>query len=470
MSIQQPVSAHELLDDYTDEAVVENFDDPSMVDSPSNELPVPSDSIIPDDTDVTSQPIKPAQSASTGMMIAIVTVMSAIFIPFGLAIIGAVAWQWSLVSLATVSLVLYSYVLVKRSVRVPEGTVIAPTKGPWLAYSRFMKRRRGDEWSTNYVSKADYASHRQTLEASDRQEYIQLLIAAIKAETQQIGFSCLIANLKGGSGKTPLSALIANVLRKVTGRVVTAVDNNPFGGTLYKWLGVDRLGTNTIRGLHKDVESRKVKTFRDFSDCLGFNDLGVQFLASDRVADRHTYGKTVAMNVGTAAKQNSNFVVNDTSNDISNGAFEAVLELSAVMVVAGLCVPDKLDGVNETIDILNSWGYDEETRHAITVVLGLKPGDSAENYREQMGLSPEAILLGNPEDEHLKSFQAIDLDQLSEESWIAALEVTLAVCLVARHKLINPDKNKHPLELIQGQLVPLSSGRTPVLSYLGHAA
>lgn len=300
---------------------------------------------------------------------------------------------------------------------------------------------------------------------NDRGEYKEELVASIRRTNQGLRWAAVTCNVKGGATKSPLTALLAVTHGNTTTRLTTAVDNNPYAGTLAKWLGIDPDATKTVRQTHQQIEAGEVNNFIDFGGALGSNEFSVQLVASDPVSDKESYDRETALSVLQKTIDNSYYVTIDTANSIGSGAVEAALELSDVLILATTTAEDKLGGVKDTVKSFIKWGYGDKVRHAVVVVSCLAPGQTAEDFRHVMGLPDETILLGIPYDLSLAKYQAIKPGNLAEDTAIAALELDYVVSRVADHVRDNGYKGP-PLKIRQGQLVPVSSGRTPVLSYV----
>jgi MinD-like ATPase involved in chromosome partitioning or flagellar assembly len=300
---------------------------------------------------------------------------------------------------------------------------------------------------------------------ADLDEYEALLIEHIRRYNQQRRWCAIVGNVKGGASKSPSAALLANCIGWATRRLTTAIDNNPYEGTLGRWLGIDRDETVTVRQLNERILGGHVAEFIHFSAPLGSNPYNVQMVAADRVAQQQSYDHDIAKNVIVTAKRNSIFTVNDTSNDIGAGAVEAALEESDVFVVPALNKDDKLEGVKATMDNLTRWGHAAAVRHAVVLVNGMGPGQTAEDFREILMLDESTILIGIPFDPWLDKFQAIVPENLQQETRIAALEYVLIVSWVARYTQ-DLGRDREPRRFKQGRLAKLSSGRLPALSYV----
>ncbi|MEO5691005.1 MAG: hypothetical protein ABIQ64_02360 [Candidatus Saccharimonadales bacterium] len=314
-------------------------------------------------------------------------------------------------------------------------------------------------------AKADAEASRLVQEQADRDEYQEELEKEIVSVNQNTKWTSTTSNVKGGVGKTPITANSATVLASVTSRVVTVVDNNPNWGTTAMLLGIDPSATISVRTMAAQLKEGGVNNFTDFSAPLGSTRDGVQLIASDALARRDSYGYEVAKSVITAGKVNSIFVEVDTGNEISDSAMRATLELSDVLVVPCLPTHAKLEGAVHTMENYREWGHDRLVRHAVVVVTALPRGDYAENYRDRLRLDDKQVIIGIPFDDDIHNDRIIDRRRYPQETYISLLELVLAKSRVAKHVRLHPESDE-PIPCVQGQMVRLKSGRTPVLSYV----
>lgn len=352
----------------------------------------------------------------------------------------------------------------------PEGAILPDRGWPKFRYGFNKLFRRADRVpKINAAQRAELNRRADEAHAvqvqGDLDEYEQLLKDAILRTNQARRWSSVIANVKGGASKSPTSAILSIFIGWVTRRQTTAIDNNPFEGTLWKWLGIDRQETVTVRQLNERVHDGMVTEFIDFSAPLGSNAYNVQLVASDRVAKKESYDHDTAKTVIEKTKKNSIFTINDTSNAIGDGTVEAALEASDVLIVPALDKDDKLEGVRTTLDSFSEWGHSQIVKHAIVLVNGMKEGACAEDYRVTLNLEAETTLVGIPFVPSLHIYRAINPDDMTQEGRIASLELTYIVSSVARH-VQEKGFDSEPLKFQQGKLVRLSSGRLPALSYV----
>lgn len=312
------------------------------------------------------------------------------------------------------------------------------------------------------LSQREIAAQRQ----QDLVDYRFALEEAIKRIVQRRTFTATVTHVKGGVAKTTTSSNMSSMLGETARRTVTQIDSNPMWGTSFRLLGVPREETLTVRQVRDMLNRGELETHKQFIGALGSTRHGVCLVASDAVSQREDhYDFDTAKQVIQCGQRHSVFVVNDTGNDIAGGAMQATLELSDVMVVPSIITGDSIEGARVTFDNYKSWGHTKLVRHSVMVVSGLESGDSAENYRQQLGLGPDHILVGIPYEDRLKNNEVIDLSKNDIVTQIAYLELVFVVTSVARH-VQDYGYEGDPLKFEQGQLVPIPSGRRPVLPYV----
>lgn len=299
----------------------------------------------------------------------------------------------------------------------------------------------------------------------DVNEYAKLLVDEIRRVNQQRTSTVTVSQVRGGVTKTTTSVYVASVLAEIAHRIVTLIDNNEMWGTPGRVLGIPAEGTVTVRGISDQVDSGSVNDFRTFSGKLGSTKHGVQLVASDAmVQENNLYGYDTSKRVITIAQGNSVFVVNDTGNNIAGAAMRAALELTDVLLVPTITSGNSLAGAVITMNNYNSWGHADKVKHSIVIVSGLRPGETAEDYRSKLELSDEHILLGTPYDQRLYDDEVVDLEVTERYTQIAYLEIVLALSQIARYVQDHGYSGK-PIQIKQGQLVKLPSGRIPILPY-----
>ena len=341
-----------------------------------------------------------------------------------------------------------------------------PTEGFWynLKFALLPSFRAAEQQRLAQIEN-DRLRHLELLE-SDRVEYHNSLRKAIWREGQRQTFTTTVSQVKGGVGKTTTTCNLGSTLGSASTRTTTIIDNNEMWGTSGRLLGIPENATLTVRTTHSKNSRGEFTDFRAFSGQLGSTVHSVQLVAADAVAQRDDlYGYETAKEVIELVQHNSIFVVNDTGNHIGGNAMKAALEKTDVLVVPTITTGNSLEGAKVTMQNYQDWGYSDLVKHAIVVVSGLQPGESAEDYREVLGLPEQQILLGVPYDDRIHRDVVIDIEQTPLFTAIAYEELALATIAVHKH-ITQHGWESAPLSLVQGKLVKLSSGRTPTLPYI----
>ena len=278
--------------------------------------------------------------------------------------------------------------------------------------------------------------------------------------------SATVANMKGGVGKTPLSAYMASTLADYSRRGVIVIDHNEMRGTTAVQLGLGDVPGMTVRQAFAAIQRQELNNAGDYLSKLPTTKHGVAVLSSDSVVGHEELylEETSDLNIKTA-RRHIQFAVNDTGNYIQGSAMRGVLNNTNVLLVPTLPNAISTTCARETITNLRKWNYDGLVDRAIVVVIGIPDGATLESYRDQLGINKSALLFAVPHDERGRSCAPVDLDVTDFYVRIAYNEITLASLLVA-HAADRPETAKRLSDLRTGKLVELPSGRTPVLPWI----
>jgi cellulose biosynthesis protein BcsQ len=308
-----------------------------------------------------------------------------VFVPATLSLALNYSKTLLIVPAVIVAITVSGFMLLRSSVKLDADSPFAASRGAWHVINRV-----GGVFGKKfpYISPADYSQQvneeGSLQQQADLDEYEWRLFKENKAFNSGRSVVVTVVNVKGGSSKTPISAMLAIFFGLITRRVLTAIDFNPFAGNLAVWMGIEpgRIRMRELVDRIKYAGSRL--DFNKFSNGLGENDYNNQLVPSNITAERESLTVEVVNVVLGSAIGNSNHVVCDTSNNIGAPALKEILESTDVIVVAGLCKEDKLDGVVETLANFTAWDWHERVRHAVIVLTDLAPGRTVESYREEV--------------------------------------------------------------------------------------
>jgi MinD-like ATPase involved in chromosome partitioning or flagellar assembly len=233
-----------------------------------------------------------------------------------------------------------------------------------------------------------------------------------------------VSSIKGGVGKTTVSACLGLVLAENRSDRVIVLDANPDAGTLADRLTGDT--SVTVRHMLENLDSA-----RSLGDVARYTSLAgrLQVLASEQdpamseAFDRIGYERVCAV-----LTRFYNLVITDSGTGLVHSAMEGTLALADSLVVVGAPTVDGASRASKTLDWLVAHGYSDQVAHAV-VVLSCDRTSAEVDPRRVRGHF-EARCRGVveiPHDPHLASGGRIELDRLRPATRDAFL--TLAALL-----------------------------------------
>ena len=218
-----------------------------------------------------------------------------------------------------------------------------------------------------------------------------------------------VSSIKGGVGKTTVSACLGLVMAEHRGDRVIALDANPDAGTL-----ADRLTNDTsvtVRHLLENLDSA-----HSLADVARFTSLAgrLQVLASEQdpamsdAFDRDGYERVCAV-----LTRFYDLVITDSGTGLVHSAMEGTLALADSLVVVGAPTVDGASRASKTLDWLVAHGYAAQVAHAV-VVLSCDRTSSEVDLRRVRGHFEARCrgLVEIPHDPHLASGGRVEFDRL----------------------------------------------------------
>jgi MinD-like ATPase involved in chromosome partitioning or flagellar assembly len=233
-----------------------------------------------------------------------------------------------------------------------------------------------------------------------------------------------VVSMKGGVGKTTVTALLGLTLAEHRGDRVVALDANPDAGTLAERLagGTD----STVRDLLDSIGD-----LRSLSDIARFTLLSgrLQVLASEQDPARsEAFGRAEYERVCAVLSRFCNIVVTDSGTGMVHSAMDGTLALANSLVVVGSHTVDGASRASKTLDWLVAHGHDELVERAVVVLS--RDRTSREVDGERLVAHFEArcrAVVVVPRDPHLATGGRIELDALRPATSDAFLELAALV-------------------------------------------
>lgn len=231
----------------------------------------------------------------------------------------------------------------------------------------------------------------------------------------------MVANLKGGAGKTTIAYLLSSVLGRVRGGTVLAWDNNENRGTLAYRSSVKATTNTAIDLLHEMSffeNSGQSAEMINFVRPQGENKFDV--LASQHQgSDKPVINGEGFLSLHEILRSFYRMIVVDTGNASNDSTWQAAAQTAA-----------------ETIDALIKKGYQDKVANSVAVVIDTnRSGDKAKRSADAERLGRIEQHLGQhvrsvhvvPWERSLEQGGAIEWEQLSPKTHRALLNLSAAV-------------------------------------------
>ncbi len=235
-----------------------------------------------------------------------------------------------------------------------------------------------------------------------------------------------LMSLKGGVGKTTITAALGGTFATVRGDRVVAVDANPDRGTLSGKVPLETPAT--VRHLLRDAEG-----IERYSDIRAYTSQGpsrLEVLASEtdpavsEAFSSDDYTRTVDV-----LERFYSLVLTDCGTGLMHSAMSAVLAKSDVLVVISSGSVDGARSASATLDWLDAHGHQEMVRNSIAVINAVRPRSGKVDLRkvvDHFSRRCRGVLLV-PFDPHLEEGAEISLERLKRETREALIELAAVV-------------------------------------------
>ncbi len=239
-------------------------------------------------------------------------------------------------------------------------------------------------------------------------------------------YKIAMLSLKGGVGKTTITATLGSSLASLRGDRVIGVDANPDRGTLSQKIPLET--TATVRHLLRDADR-----IRRYSDIRSYTSQGpsrLEILASEQdPAVSQAYGEADYRRTVNLLEHFYNIVLTDCGTGLMHSAMKGVLDLAHSLVIVSSSSIDGARSAAATLDWLDAHGYRELVGRSVTVINSVRPTAGKvdlERVATHFAARCRAVCR-MPFDEHLEEGGEIDLDRLGHSARLAALELAATV-------------------------------------------
>jgi MinD-like ATPase involved in chromosome partitioning or flagellar assembly len=235
-----------------------------------------------------------------------------------------------------------------------------------------------------------------------------------------------LLSLKGGVGKTTITATLGATLASIRGDRVIAVDANPDRGTLSQKVPLQTPAT--VRHLLRDAEG-----IAAYSDVRAYTSQGasrLEILASESdpaVSEAFSsadYTRTLEL-----LERFYSVVLTDCGTGMLHSAMAAVLAKADVLIVISSGSVDGARSASATLDWLDAHGHQEMVRNSIAVINAVRPKSGKVDMTKVVDHFSRRCRAVHqvPFDPHLEEGAEIELDRLRRGTREALAELAAVV-------------------------------------------
>ncbi|MCV7378664.1 ATPase [Mycobacterium alsense] len=235
-----------------------------------------------------------------------------------------------------------------------------------------------------------------------------------------------LLSLKGGVGKTTITATLGSTFAAIRGDRVVAVDANPDRGTLSQKIPLETAAT--VRQLLHDAGT--IERYSDVRRYTSKGPSGLEVLASETdPAVTEAFGADDYGRVLNILERFYGLVLTDCGPGLLHSAMSSVLEKADVLLVVASGSIDGARSASATLDWLDAHGHEALVRNSIAVINGVRPRPGKVDMNkviDHFSRRCRAVRL-IPFDPHLEEGAEISLDQLRRGTREALAELAAAV-------------------------------------------
>lgn len=239
-------------------------------------------------------------------------------------------------------------------------------------------------------------------------------------------YKIAMLSLKGGVGKTTVTATLGSTLASLRGDRVIGVDANPDRGTLAQKIPLETAAT--VRHLLRDADR-----IRRYSDIRSYTSQGpsrLEILASEQdPAVSEAFSEADYRCTVNLLEHFYNIVLTDCGTGLMHSAMKGVLDLADSLVIVSSSSIDGARSASATLDWLDAHGYRKLVGRSVAVINSVRPTAGKvdlERVAAHFAARCRSVCW-MPFDEHLEEGGEIDLDRLGQPTRLAALELAATV-------------------------------------------
>jgi MinD-like ATPase involved in chromosome partitioning or flagellar assembly len=251
------------------------------------------------------------------------------------------------------------------------------------------------------------------------------LLAEVRQPLQGC-YRIALLSLKGGVGKTTITATLGATFASIRGDRVVAVDANPDRGTLSQKVPLETAAT--VRHLLRDAEG-----IERYSDVRAYTSQGpsrLEVLASESdPAVSEAFSSDDYVRTLEVLERFYSLVLTDCGTGLMHSAMSAVLSKADVLIVISSGSVDGARSASATLDWLDAHGHQDLVRNAVAVVNAVRPRSGKVDLSkvvDHFSRRCRAVRLV-PYDPHLEEGAEISLERLKPKTREALIELAAVV-------------------------------------------
>lgn len=228
----------------------------------------------------------------------------------------------------------------------------------------------------------------------------------------------MVANVKGGSGKTTAALVLASVLGHLRGGGVLVWDNHETRGTLGHRAETGEPGPTVRQLLSKrdGIANPRELVTRELIECVRPQPSGHHVLASDQSVDPAPIGGAECGWLGALLRLHYDLVVMDSGSNVRTGAWQWGAHAADLLVIPVPLEPEAVRAAAWMCDHLEDAGLHDLARRAVVIAVPV-PGNH-EYGRRVLGFfaARTAAVVVVPADRRLAGGATVGYGLLSGES------------------------------------------------------
>jgi MinD-like ATPase involved in chromosome partitioning or flagellar assembly len=235
-----------------------------------------------------------------------------------------------------------------------------------------------------------------------------------------------LLSLKGGVGKTTITATLGSTFAHIRGDRVVAVDANPDCGTLSQKIPLET--TATVRQLLHDAGT--IERYSDVRRYTSKGPSGLEVLASENdpasseAFSADDYARTLEI-----LERFYGLVLTDCGPGLLHSAMSSVLEKADVLIVISSASIDGARSASQTLDWLDAHGHEALVRNSVAVINAVRSRTGKVDMNkviDHFSRRCRAVRL-IPFDPHLEEGAEIDLDRLKRSTRESLTELAAVI-------------------------------------------